>query len=286
MTILIISGLIVAIVAILFAFQNSTVVVISLGVWQFQQSLAIILLITLGLGIIISLLLSIPTIIKRGLQTIKQRQRIQALESELQSSDTDISQQKQQSKIYEQKNEELVQAFGLNDSVTGLLKEDSAVILTNYLLQQVSNQSSNSRYNSLCVFLLSIEPAQSDQSNTLEKQENAIYRAISNRLSSVASADSFIGVTNNNIFIYLTLGLIGQEATEHGEYLIEKLTESPLQKADGTTLPLKVFVGGAIADSAYTIDSHQLLKQAEQNIKTAKERKRSSIVVTGIITDV
>ena len=50
-----------------------------------------------------------------------------------------------------------------------------------------------------------------------------------------AAADSFLGVTDRKRFIYLASGLMGQKATEHGEYLIERLTESPLQKADGTT---------------------------------------------------
>ena len=75
MVFLVIVGLIIAVAAILFAFQNATVVTISLGVWQFKQSLAIILLATLGLGIIISLLLSVPTIIKRGWQTSRQRKK-------------------------------------------------------------------------------------------------------------------------------------------------------------------------------------------------------------------
>ena len=69
MIFIVILGVVIAIVAILFAFQNSAVVILTLGIWQFEQSLAIVLLITLGLGVIISLLLSIPTIIKRGWQT-------------------------------------------------------------------------------------------------------------------------------------------------------------------------------------------------------------------------
>lgn len=46
----VIAGLVMALGAILFAFPNSTVVTISFGVWQFQQSLAIVLLITLKLA--------------------------------------------------------------------------------------------------------------------------------------------------------------------------------------------------------------------------------------------
>ena len=284
MVFLVIIGLVIAVVAILFAFQNSTVVTISLGVWQFKQSLAIVLLATLGLGIIISLLLSVPTIIKRGWQTSRQRNKILSLESELQSRDTEISGREQKSKVYEQKNQELLQAFELNDPVTGLLKQDAAITLAEYLLEQLKTPSGNTRYNSLCGLLLAIEPAKSNRNTTLEIQENAIYRAIANRLRIAAAADSFLGVTDRKRFIYLASGLMGQKAAEHGEYLIERLTESPLQKADGTTLPLKVFIGGAIADPADIIDARQLFKQAEQNLEIAKEQRRELILITEVTT--
>ena len=69
----VIFGLVIAIAAILFAFQNSAIVAINFGIWQFKESLAIVLLMTLRLGIIISLLLSIPTLIKRGWKSSKTR---------------------------------------------------------------------------------------------------------------------------------------------------------------------------------------------------------------------
>ena len=83
MIFIVILGVIITIAAILFALQNSAVVILTLGIWQLEQSLAIVLLITLGIGIIISLLISLPTIIKRGWQTSRQKKRIQALEVEL-----------------------------------------------------------------------------------------------------------------------------------------------------------------------------------------------------------
>ena len=45
-------------------------------------------------------------------------------------------------------------------------------------------------------------------------------------------------------------------------YLIEQLTASALQKADGTTMALKVYLGVAIADPADKIDSRGFLEQA------------------------
>lgn len=204
MIFMVILGVIIAILAILFAFQNATVIAISLGAWQFEESLAIVLLITLGLGIIISLLLSIPTIIKRGWINSRQKNKIVDLEEQV-----------------------------------------------NYKKQE---------------------------------WENSVNRAISKRLANGISPDSFLGVTNKQHFICLTLGLTGQQTAEYSESLIEQLTASPLQKADGTTLALKVNLGGAIADPADQIDSHGFLQQAEQNLEKAREQKRSSAVITEIVT--
>ncbi|WP_036477376.1 hypothetical protein [Myxosarcina sp. GI1] len=58
-------------------------------------------------------------------------------------------------------------------------------------------------------------------------------------------------------------------------------------------LPLKAFIGGAIAlrapakpiaDPADVIDARQLFKQAEQNLETVREQKREPIMVTEVIT--
>ncbi len=86
MILVVILGVIIAIFAILFAFQNPTTVAISLGTWQFEESLAIVLLITLGIGIIISLLLSIPTIIKRGWINSRNKRKIAELEAKVVSA--------------------------------------------------------------------------------------------------------------------------------------------------------------------------------------------------------
>lgn len=285
MIFVVILGVVIAIAAILFAFQNSAIVTISLGVWQFKESLAIILLVTLGLGIIISLLLSIPTIIKKNWQISRQKKQIENLETELREQKRQLSGEAKTLGIIKQNDQELFQAFDLNDSVTGLLRQDKTVELTEHLLKQVNTQQGNQIYRSLCVLLIAIEPNKASQNITLETQENAIYRAIVNRFKNATADDSFLGVTNSKRFICLNLGMLGQQASEYGEYLIEKLTESPLQKADGTTMNLKVAIGAAIADPADTIDARNFLQQAEQNLEKAREQKRSTIIISEIETN-
>ena len=63
MQLLLILGIAFAAIAILFALQNSAVVTVTLGLWQFESSLAITLLICLGIGVLITALVTTPSIV-------------------------------------------------------------------------------------------------------------------------------------------------------------------------------------------------------------------------------
>jgi len=76
--------LFIAISAVIFALQNSVPVTVSFLFWKFESSLALVLLISLGLGVLVSFLLSIPTMIKRNLAISNYKKRIQELEENIQ----------------------------------------------------------------------------------------------------------------------------------------------------------------------------------------------------------
>lgn len=284
MIVAIILGVIIAIFAILFAFQNATTVVISLGTWQFEESLALVLLITLGIGITISLLLSTPTIIKRGWINSRQKRKIIDLETNISNQEQELAKQSEYSKLLKENHQEVLHAFSLTDLATEFLNPEASLTLVTYLLQQIKTRINNPHYSSLSVFLLSVEPAKSNHDISTIEWENSINRAIARRLSHAINSNSFLGITEQKYYVCLTLGLTGQQANEYSEYLIEQLTQSPLTKADGTTMPLKVYVGGAIADPADQIDSDSFLEQAEENLEQAAERKRNSVIITEIVT--
>lgn len=83
MQLILILGIIVAIGAVVFALQNIALVTVTLAVWTFEGSLAVVLLFALGLGALIAGLLSSPAVI-RGQWTIgRQRSRIADLERQL-----------------------------------------------------------------------------------------------------------------------------------------------------------------------------------------------------------
>jgi len=64
MQILLFISLFIAILAVIFALQNTTQVTISFLFWHLQGSLALVLLISLSVGALISSLASLPTLLK------------------------------------------------------------------------------------------------------------------------------------------------------------------------------------------------------------------------------
>ena len=76
-------GILFAIMAALFAMQNIVPVVVSLGFWSFEGSLALVLLMTLGLGALIAGLVSSPAMIRRQWNTSKLARQVADLERRL-----------------------------------------------------------------------------------------------------------------------------------------------------------------------------------------------------------
>ncbi len=79
-----ITAIVVAILAVIFALQNAIPITVNFIIWNFKSSLALVLLITLTLGILMSLLVSIPSMIKRKRIISNQKKKIQELEKNLQ----------------------------------------------------------------------------------------------------------------------------------------------------------------------------------------------------------
>lgn len=77
-------AIIIAILAVVFALQNAVPITVSFLPWRFESSLALVLLITLALGIMMSLLVSVPSVIKKMKIISNQKKKIQKLEIDLQ----------------------------------------------------------------------------------------------------------------------------------------------------------------------------------------------------------
>ena len=64
MQLMLIVGIVFAIGAVLFALQNNVPVTVTFALWRFDSTLAVVLLLALGLGALIAALVSTPTVIR------------------------------------------------------------------------------------------------------------------------------------------------------------------------------------------------------------------------------
>ncbi len=72
-----------AIVAVIFSLQNNIPVTVTLMMWHFESSLAIVLLLALAVGGVIVALVSTPSTLRRQWEIRRLRQKISELEIEI-----------------------------------------------------------------------------------------------------------------------------------------------------------------------------------------------------------
>lgn len=82
-TLYLIIALVIAVLAVVFALQNSMLVTISFFSWTITGSLSLVLLATLAIGVLIGLLVLSPALLKKTFKSSSQRKRIDALEHEV-----------------------------------------------------------------------------------------------------------------------------------------------------------------------------------------------------------
>jgi putative membrane protein len=82
MQLLLILGIVFAIGAVTFALQNKLPVTVAFAAWQFDSSLAVVLLVALGLGALIAGLVSTPSVIKGQWAGARLRRQVAGLEDD------------------------------------------------------------------------------------------------------------------------------------------------------------------------------------------------------------
>ena len=83
MQLMLIAGIVFAIGAVVFALQNNSAVVVTLALWNFEGSLAVVLLAAVGLGVLITGLVSTPSVIRGQWAASRLRRRVSELEREV-----------------------------------------------------------------------------------------------------------------------------------------------------------------------------------------------------------
>ncbi len=90
-------GILLGIVAVLFVLQNTSMITVVFASWQLEGSLALILILTLITGVVVTLLLLLPSFIEDALALSAARRRMKALEADLASAQTELQKRPPQS---------------------------------------------------------------------------------------------------------------------------------------------------------------------------------------------
>ena len=94
MIIFLIIGLLVGGAAVVFALQNVTTVAVTFFSWQFEGTLALIVLLSLAAGVLVSLLLSLPGMVKKSFQISSLKKRTHTLEEKLTDKEIEVAEEK------------------------------------------------------------------------------------------------------------------------------------------------------------------------------------------------
>src|SRR5688500_875545 len=87
-------GLFLGAVAVIFALQNITTITVTFLAWQLEGSLALILLLAMGAGVVISLLLSLPEVIRKSFQISRLTKHNTRLKDELVNKEIEVESEK------------------------------------------------------------------------------------------------------------------------------------------------------------------------------------------------
>jgi uncharacterized integral membrane protein len=83
-------ALFISILTVIFAFQNNAPVLVTFAAWEYSGSLALVLLITVAVGALISFLFSLPSNIKTRWAIRQQRKKMTEMEAKITDLKTEL----------------------------------------------------------------------------------------------------------------------------------------------------------------------------------------------------
>ncbi|MEM7794835.1 MAG: lipopolysaccharide assembly protein LapA domain-containing protein [Cyanobacteria bacterium P01_C01_bin.118] len=271
MALFLIFALVVAFFAIAFALQNPQLVTINFFIWELQrQHLATVLLITLAIGFLLGLCVTIPAFLKREWRISRGKRQTSSLEDQLMAKQQEADSQANKAATLRQSYQNLLQSLDLLDNTTGLVSDAAVTRITRALLNQMQLQNGQVQ----AIGLLLIEPEPQQPSNL--KQDQDLWSAIAHVLQQNLTVDSWLFSDNQGKFTCSLTGLDVKAVTKYAETLKLALTDQPLSLKSGTKTTIDVHIGGAVTDTEHPTESEQLLiTKAEDALSQAKKRGRN-----------
>ncbi|MEM9768155.1 MAG: lipopolysaccharide assembly protein LapA domain-containing protein [Cyanobacteria bacterium P01_D01_bin.71] len=262
----------IAFLAILFALQNTNLVTIQLFVWQYQQSLALILLGTLAIGVIVGLLVSVPAVMRRNVRVSRLQKQSESLSQQLEEQAQAVQTEAQNTTAVQQNHEDLLNSLGVLDPVTRLIRQDLMPKAIATQLAHHQKQADKAQLPPISVLLFKALPVIEDPYPLSE-----MFAAVATILQQQGGPQTWFYSDGQGRFAATHAGLDQKALTKYGEALQAAILEHPPVLPSGKTIELDVSIGGAIAESAAAIDSEKLLQTAEQALDQALQRGRNRV---------
>jgi len=264
MPIFIIAAIVIAFIAIAFALLNNQSILVNLLFSRLEGSLAIILLSTLAIGVLIGILVLIPTLIKRGWRISRLTRQTADLEQELTTRDRSLTDQTRNTDQLRQSHENLLLAMGLIDVNTGLLNAETLTQALTALIKQMKLQPGNPQFDSIGLLIVDAKRQTTlGEIQTTERQNALLDNAIAHTIRQSVTLDTWLYCdsrdANGAQFMCVLTGMGKADLKQYGEAMRAALTDEPLKLSDDSVVAVETKVGGAVADRNHPTNQAQII---------------------------
>ena len=277
MRLYVVSALLIAFLAILFALQNTNLVTIQLFVWEYQQSLALVLLGTLAIGVILGLLVSVPTVIRRNVRISRLQTQVESLLQQIDEKTQAVQSEAQKATVLHQEHEAKLNQLGLLEPTTALLRQDLMPTAIATQLQQFQALAPEGQTTTLGVLAFKVLPVVQEQATLTE-----VMAAAAQILSQQSTPATRWYSDGQGYFAATVPGLTPKAMTQYAEELQAAVLEQLPGSVANLNEETNVAIGGAIADVGPATDGQQLIQTAEQAVETALQRGRNRVKIERI----
>lgn len=279
----IIAAIVIAFFAIAFALQNNIQVAINLLIWNYQGSLAIVLLSTLAIGVLIGLLVLLPALIKRGWRVSRAKRQTAELEDQLTNRSQELNTQVSNAERQRQSHENLLQALNLTDTNTGMLDAKMLPQTLSALIHQMKLQPGNQQFDSIGLLIVDAHrKTPLGDVDTTPAQNAQLDVAIASVIRRSVTIDTWLYCDSRDVngaqFLCVLSGFDKGGLRQYGETLREALIQQPLTLPNESVVAVEAKVGGALCDRTHPTNQEKIIiDKAYQALSEAGKPSRNPI---------